>query len=218
MRAIICGDIHGNLPALELVLKKENSNYDLFISHGDVVNYAPWSNECLDLLSSIKDKILLMGNHEENYISGNYPGSNEVANAFFDFCYPCFDRLDIIKEFKHSYSIGEFIIQHTIDDLYIFPDSDIDSIMQYHKHSYIIGHSHHQFLFRADNGYSLYNTGSVGQNRKNLNIINYLMYDTDSGILDMKSLEYSAEIVIDEMKARAYPEICIKYYQSKIRN
>lgn len=217
MRALICGDIHGNLPALEIVLKKEYLNYDLFVSHGDVVNYAPWSNECLDCLMSIDDKVLLLGNHEDNYLKGTYSGQNIVATTFFNFCYPFFDRFQIIKEFGEVYDLGAFSVQHTIDDRYIFPDSDVESILETKKNNFIIGHSHHQFMLQSDNGYRLYNTGSVGQNRKNLNIINYIIYDTKLDLLEMKSLEYDARVVINEMKSRRYPEICIEYYQSKIK-
>lgn len=216
MRVLISGDIHGNLPALELLLKTEFSNYDLFVSHGDAVNYAPWSNECVDLLSTLPYKVLLQGNHELNYINGNYSGKNEVAIAFFDFCYPNFNRFESIKEYKSNFLVGDYNIQHTINDQYIFPDTEIGPTLETNQKNYIIGHSHHQFLIESTSGFKLYNTGSIGQNRKNLNIINYLIYDTDHKIVEMKSIHYDANIVINEMKLREYPEICLAYYQSKI--
>ena len=66
MRILVISDIHGNLPALEFVLNKERSA-DKIISLGDVVNYGPWSNECVDLMDTLTNKILIVGNHEEAF-------------------------------------------------------------------------------------------------------------------------------------------------------
>ena len=85
MQILIISDVHGNLPALEYVLKSE-PNSDLVISLGDVVNYGPWSNECVELLETLPNKILLKGNHEEAFINGAYPGENPIAKSFF-LCY-----------------------------------------------------------------------------------------------------------------------------------
>ena len=71
MKYLIMADIHGNLPALEKTISKEEVNGYLIL--GDVVNYAPWSNECVDLLSSLDDCICLMGNHEEYFINKHCP-------------------------------------------------------------------------------------------------------------------------------------------------
>ena len=53
MMLAIISDIHGNLPALEkalnLIKKVKVDNY-LFL--GDVVGYGPWSNECVELIST----------------------------------------------------------------------------------------------------------------------------------------------------------------------
>jgi predicted phosphodiesterase len=216
MRVLICGDIHGNLIALETMLKHEHDGYDLFISHGDVVNYGPWSNECVDLLRNLDVKINLKGNHEENYLNGFYEGKNEIANTFFNFCFPQFDRFDSIRKFGDTYNLGKFVIQHTLDNKYIYPDSDIESIMSDKTKNYIIGHSHHQFSYKSNNGLLLYNTGSVGQNRKYINVINYLIYDDQTNFLEMKELTYDVKMLLNEMKAKKYPSLCIAYYESKL--
>ena len=43
MRYLVFSDVHGNLPALEKVLNKENKVQG-YINLGDVVNYGPWGN------------------------------------------------------------------------------------------------------------------------------------------------------------------------------
>ena len=68
MLCLIFSDIHGNLPAFEQVIKKE-TGIDQYINIGDVVNYGPWSNECVELIESL-NCINIKGNHEEYFING----------------------------------------------------------------------------------------------------------------------------------------------------
>ena len=210
MRVLIFGDVHGNLPALEIALSRERGNFDRLVCHGDVVNYGPWSNECVQLLAGLDEITLLKGNHEEYFLSGIYPGQNEVARAFFDFCYPFFYHQESILNYASSLVCVDYTVQHTIQNRYIFPDTPLLSIDK----NYIIGHSHHQFKRIVDN-FSLINTGSLGQNRKWINVIQYLIYDTDSNTISLKNVVYDHFIIINEMKLRKYPEICVNYYLNK---
>lgn len=214
MRYIIFGDVHGNLPALEDLLKNEKNNYDQLISHGDIVNYGPWSNECVQLLSTIPGIVTLKGNHEVNYINKNYSGSNKVAKTFFEICFPTFSELELIKDYETKINLKEFEITHTIDDSYIFPDSDLSNYSI--KKNLIIGHSHYQFD-RTYQGKRIINTGSLGQNRKNINVANYVLLDDKKEQVELKSFTFDIDIVINEMVARNYPEICVNYYKNKKR-
>ncbi len=210
MRYLICGDIHGNLPALELMFTKEIGNYDQFICHRDVVNYGPWSDDCVKLLNSIKYSVLLKGNHENYFLSGLYNGKNEIAKAFFNFCYNRFTQFELIKKYEDSVEIKNFKIQHTILDKYIFFDTQIDNIDQ----DYIIGHSHQQFS-RLIGDKKIINTGSVGQNRTYINCIEYIIYDDTKNQISLKNQLYDHNIIINKLKSESYPEICINYYKNK---
>jgi predicted phosphodiesterase len=210
MRYLICGDIHGNLPALEIMLLKEKNNYDQFICHGDVVNYGPWSDDCVKLLNSINDSILLKGNHEQYFLSGFYDGTNEIAKAFFEYCYTKFTQFELINKYGDSFIIGNYKIQHTILNKYIFIDTKIDKIDQ----DYIIGHSHQQFKrFIGDK--RIINTGSVGQNRTFINCIEYIIYDDTQNYITLRNQLYNHNIIINKLKSESYPEICIDYYKNK---
>jgi predicted phosphodiesterase len=208
MRVLVISDIHGNLPALEYVLKQENDS-DIIISLGDVVNYGPWSNECVDLLDALKNKVLLQGNHEEAFISGNYPGNNAVAKSFFKFCYPLFARRDSIIKYIKKYTLGHFDLVHTIGEMYIFPDTEIKI-----NRNTFIGHSHKIFS-RKINGYSLINVGSIGQNRANIDELNYVLWQPEDNKIELITKVFNADILIKEMITRKYPEQCINYVQSK---
>lgn len=207
MQVLLISDVHGNLPALEKVLKKE-SNADLVISLGDVVNYGPWSNECVDLLEDIS-AINLVGNHEEYFIQGTYPGPTTLVRQFFDTCYRNFNRMDVIRKYKTEHSIGKFLCRHTVDDLYVFSDTPVSITA-----NMFIGHSHAQFM-RTVNEFLLVNTGSVGQNRREINVINYAIYDPESDGVTLKELIYDYKLVIDKMKEENYPQECLNYYLGK---
>jgi len=210
MKIAIFSDIHGNLPAFELMLK-DIGYVDLYISLGDVVNYGPWSNECVELLESLKNCIKLRGNHEEFFLSYQCAGENSLVKEFFNYCIKDFTEEKNIQKYILSYTLDNFQLCHTIKNQYIFQDSKIRI-----DNNYIIGHSHHQFKIESD-GFVLYNPGSVGQNRRFINQINYLIYNTMEKSFKFHNCIYDVDILINEMKRRNYPTICINYYKNKRR-
>lgn len=208
MRILILSDIHGNLPSLEYVLKQEKS-VDYVISLGDVVNYGPWSNECVDLLESLNNKVLIMGNHEEAFLSGIYPGKNLIAKKFFKKCYPLFDKKDKISNYIENFSFENSDFIHTINKDYIFLDTEV----KINKNTFI-GHSHRMYR-RMIEDYRLVNVGSVGQNRTNIDEINYVIWETKKDVVELIKKPYSADKLINEMRIKEYPDICIEYILSK---
>jgi len=208
MRILILSDIHGNLPSLEYVLKKEKS-VDFVISLGDVVNYGPWSNECVDLLESLDNKVLIMGNHEEAFLSGIYPGKNLIAKKFFEECYPLFDKKDKISNYIENFSFENSDFTHTINNDYIFLDTEV----KINKNTFI-GHSHRMFSKMIED-YRLVNVGSVGQNRTNIDEINYVIWETKKDTVELIKKPYSADKLINEMRIKKYPDICTEYIFSK---
>jgi len=212
MRILIFGDVHGNLVALEKLFAFEKNSFDYFVSHGDVVNYGPWSNECVLFLEDRDNGSLLTGNHEKFFLNSNYEGDHPVANAFFRYCYPKFTESSTIAKYKSKCTLKDYNVQHTLFDKYIFEDTFLPNI----DSNYIIGHSHYQFS-RNVGQFELINTGSVGQNRKYINLIEYVVYDTTSGKVELKSIQYDVDVLINEMRIRNYPKICLEYYCSKKR-
>lgn len=212
MRVLVIGDIHGNLPALEKLLNIEKDNYDILVCHGDVVNYGPWSNECVQRLDILENKILLKGNHEANYLKKNYEGKNIIAQTFFDFCFPTFNEFLKIESYKDTYKVGDFIIQHTIGNQYIYPDTNLESLDI--KNNFIIGHSHYAFN-RTKGDYRIINTGSLGQNRVYINQSDYIIYDLDKKTIESKQFVNNLDVLIKEMRSMDYPELCLNYYLNK---
>ena len=64
MRYAVIADVHGNLEALEAVLKKlKEESFDALLFLGDSVGYGPNPNECIEVLKN-KAQVLLAGNHD----------------------------------------------------------------------------------------------------------------------------------------------------------
>ena len=67
MRIAVLSDVHGNLSALRNVLEDaEKMGAKRFILLGDVIDYCMHSNEVIELLKRIDDKVIcnIWGNHE----------------------------------------------------------------------------------------------------------------------------------------------------------
>lgn len=210
MKVLIFSDIHGNLPALENVLNKEESNVDGYINLGDVVNYGPWSNECVERVSELKNCHHILGNHEEYFINQYCDVKNLLVLDFFNKCVKNFKHIEIIRSYNKSLTINEFKAIHTLGVKdYVFHDSDIEL-----RENMLIGHSHQQFLRQID-GFTIVNPGSIGQNRKYINISNYVIWDLGKNTFELKELKFDLNIILNEMKAQNYPIECIEYYRSK---
>lgn len=214
MRLLALGDIHGNIIALEKVLKTFFNEADMIICHGDVVNYGPWSNECVALLSTYGITVLL-GNHERAFLNGFYPGSNPLVRDFFNQTYPDFKYNDQIGKYNETAEIDGYSVVHTINEKYYYPDSNMDNLNL--TRDTIIGHSHYPFFKILDNGKTLTNTGSIGQNRMNLSICNFAMIDTSTKNVTIKEIGYNPSLLIKEMEIRNYPKQCLDYYKGKLK-
>ena len=210
MKIVVFGDVRGNLPALELMVD-DAKKVDQYICLGDVVNYGPWSNECVQYIAELGNCIKIKGNHEDYFIDGKCDAKHFLIQEFFSFCYDNFEQQSLINNYKTEFKMGEYLFRHTIENRYIYHDSIINL-----ENNYFIGHSHQQFKIKS-NGYVLYNPGSVGQNRQFINEINYMIYDTKSYNVDFRSLLYDVDIVIKQMSKMDYPEICLDYYRNKPR-
>ncbi|MGC6464501.1 MAG: metallophosphoesterase family protein [Akkermansiaceae bacterium] len=210
MRTLVFSDLHGNLPALETLLAIE-SRVDQLLCLGDNVNYAPWSNECVELIDQLPNCQCLLGNHEEFFLSGKYGGRSEIGQAFFQHCYPRFRLKSTIANYLPSAILDSFLCTHTLEDRYLFHDSPIDL-----EQDSIIGHSHQQYLVERS-GFQLLNPGSVGQDRKYINRANYAIYDSLTKEVELKNFIFDIDVVIQEMERQDYPQICLDYYLGKER-
>ena len=209
MNYLVFGDVHGNLPALENLLKNEKG-VDAYINLGDVVNYGPWSNECVELISSLDNCINIKGNHEKYFIEKECNIENDIVQAFFRCNISSFSQNEKIKMYLKNYKLNGFNFIHNISGhKYIFNDTIVKI-----KDNTVLAHSHQQYI-RYFNNHLIINPGSVGQNRDIINMSNYIIWNTETGEFKLKHLLFSIEILINELKIRKFPNSCIDYYKSK---
>ncbi len=82
MRIAIISDIHGNLAALEAVLKDIASrNCDKIYCLGDVIGYGPNPNECLEVVRTLDACVL--GNHDYGALIDPEGFSTAAEQAIF---------------------------------------------------------------------------------------------------------------------------------------
>ncbi|WP_298297918.1 metallophosphoesterase family protein [Hydrotalea sp.] len=86
MKIAMISDIHANLPALKAVLKDiEQHQPDTIYCLGDLVNFAGWDNEVIDLIRK-KNIPCLQGNHDEGIGNSkdffSYSFSNQAQQEF----------------------------------------------------------------------------------------------------------------------------------------
>lgn len=208
----IFSDVHANLPALEKFAQITHPIADAYLCLGDVVNYGPWNDECLEMILSLPGIVFLEGNHERLFL-GTEPIEHELplVRDFIVHSKSFFTKPDLIKNLPVKFNLDQFCCVHTIDNLKIYPDTKIKLTQDY-----IIGHTHHQFEINQ-NGRRLINCGSVGQNRRSIEILNYALYDSETQVVRLCESPYAIDLFIKEMVARSYPPQCIEYYTRKLR-
>jgi predicted phosphodiesterase len=213
MMIAIFSDVHGNLPALERFVEKTRRVADSYICLGDVVNYGPWNDECLELVHSLPGITFIEGNHERLFL-GTEPVEQEaeLVRQFYEHSIRHFRRRDLITGLPGACDLGPFICTHTIDHKKVYADTQIAV-----TRSHIIGHTHHQYMIERS-GKSIVNPGSVGQNRARIESLNYALYDSASGEITLCEEPSPVDQLVAELIARVYPERCVNYYLGKRRS
>ena len=212
MIVAIISDIHGNLPALEQCLRHTRPLADSYVCLGDVVNYGPWSDECLDLVLSLPGIVLLEGNHERLF-----RGDEEIAReiplvqAFTRHTMQWFSRWAAIAALPAEWTLGAYTCVHTIERSRIYSDTEIEV-----DRDLVLGHSHEQF-HATRGGRLIVNPGSVGQNRRCIDLASYALLDTETGRFTFCEEPYPLDIFLAELRTRRYPQACIDYYAKKPR-
>jgi predicted phosphodiesterase len=210
MIVAVFSDVHANLPALEAFLAEVHGVADSYVCLGDVVNYGPWNDECLDLILELPDIELLEGNHEQLFLNEDeVEAEMELVQAFYQVSKASFSRFDAIRGLPRTTNLGRFTCAHTIGDDYVFVDSKIAV-----DRSYLIGHSHRQFAVRRD-GWDIVNPGSVGQNRRRIDKADFALYHAETDSVTLHSVDYDVGSFIGELRGRGWPQPCIDYYERK---
>lgn len=212
MLTAVFSDVHGNLPALETFVVLTQGRVDAYVCLGDVVGYGPWNDECLEMVHALPNVVFLEGNHERMFRDPAL-ARNELplVQEFFARSFESFTRPDLIIGLPRTYRIGRFACRHTLEGRNIYRDTDVAV-----AEDTIIGHSHHAFAARKGNGL-IVNCGSVGQNRRRLDVLTYVLLDSDSGDFRLCAAPWPVEAFLRECEGRKHPESCLSYLRSKLQ-
>lgn len=212
MKVAVFSDVHANLIALEQFVRSTQDVVDEYLCLGDVVNYGPWNDQCFDIIMSLPGITVLEGNHERLFLgTEDIDHEMPLVQDFFHHSNAFFSRKDLISDLPRHCQLGTFKCLHTIGDCSIYPYTSIDIAC-----NHMIGHSHHQFQIERS-GFMLVNPGSIGQNRKWIDMLDYLIIDLESREIQMQSEPYDFDLFLSELRQRHYPENCIAYYANKPR-
>ncbi len=209
MQLLIISDIHGNLNALESVIKDVNGRFspDELIILGDIIDYGMRSNEVIDRLKRLDIPVCcsIWGNHEHAIMTENYKSfSSErgVVSAQRTRKVLSDSSVQYLNEIPGKSGFQEITIKEKtllaihgdINDPFwgkLTPESDFSG---YEKYDYVLsGHTHlaHAFPifynsvnvdYRNKKRTLFINPGSVGQPRNHDNKAQYAVLDSDHGI------------------------------------
>lgn len=211
MIVAVFSDVHANLVALEVMLDRVRGTVDGYVCLGDVVDYGPWNDECLEVVAGLPNVTVIQGNHEVLFLDpSEVEHEIDLVRQFFHASRESFSREDLIADLPQTAQLGSFMCVHTIDGRRIFADTDVVV-----ERDSLIGHSHYQYQMER-NGKLVVNPGSVGQNRHRIDHVEYALYDTDRALFTFESVPYDIRPFVAELEARHYPSACIAYYERKL--
>ena len=216
MRYGLISDIHGNLEALDAVLKDlERERIDEYICVGDIVGYGANPRECIEAVKLLDPKILIAGNHEWGVlglVGIDYFSEDAAAGIVWTKRVLEKGELDYMRSFKLSGSIEDFTLVHgSLDEPakfnYISDNSDAYKTMKLSRTPLcFVGHTHVPGIFYADEhrvarspDFSvnldrsrkyLINIGSIGQPRDGDPRASFAIYDTKAGSVEIKRSAY----------------------------
>ncbi|MCP3683719.1 MAG: metallophosphoesterase family protein [bacterium] len=230
-------DVHSNLEALKAVLADaESEKLDRLYFLGDAVGYGPNPNKCVELIYNNAD-VCLMGNHDHAALGlTNMDCFNRYARTSIEFTKRILTRKskDLLGSFIFEHISDDFHLVHS-SPLYPKHWEYITSIQEVSRNFpflksdiCIIGHTHSPKVFcREEKGdiiqelhvdirklserkRYIINVGSVGQPRDNNPDSCYLIYDTESRIINFKRIPYDFKKTQKKMAKAGLPDFLIE--------
>lgn len=210
MRICIFSDVHGNLEALKLMLKKEKNNTDVFIFLGDIFGYFHGQKEIMNILMDIPNMYSVKGNHDDLYTKGLYDSElrKKCVDTYGKSYELCIDRLqqEFIKKMPEYLNVNiagkEIGIYHGGPSDYlnerIYPDSQL-TLNENEKFDYLfLGHTHYR-LKRAVGKTLVINPGSLGQPRDGMGF-SYCILHPETNLVEFKNVEIDVNKLLQQTK------------------
>ncbi|MGC9349050.1 MAG: metallophosphoesterase family protein [Anaerolineae bacterium] len=232
MRYLVISDVHGNAPALELVLLDAPS-FDALLCLGDMVGYGPNPNECISRIQDF-DLTCLAGNHDWGAVGkADLFVFNREARQALQWTQEQLteDNARFLRDLSPKLSLTDDILichgspRDPVWEYLVDASSAAANFRQYEFQILLVGHSHLPLVLewredreqvtalRPDLGVRLnlerrrliLNPGSVGQPRDGNPDASYAMLDTDEMAWWFRRVAYPVEITQERMRAQKLP-------------
>ena len=236
MKIALISDVHGNLEALEMVLRDiEKQGAEKIHFLGDVVGYGCNPNECVKLIDK-HCEIKLLGNHDYAAMGlESTENFNQLARASMEWTQTTLKPkvITMLADFEMDAVFLDYYLVHsspTEPDKWRYILNIEQSRIHFENFSQAIcfvGHSHSPTFFERDaagqiaqhskpeltfNDGSRYiiNIGSVGQPRDNDPRACYVIVDTDDKKTIYRRIEYDILKTQEKMRKAKLPDFLIE--------
>ncbi|MCY6484215.1 metallophosphoesterase family protein [Clostridium aestuarii] len=221
MKIAVISDIHGNIFALEEVLKDINKRHiNTIVCLGDLVGYGPFPNEVIDLIKK-ENILLIIGNYDSAVVSGDikYVRDNEL-NKNFVLPWSCSEVSDKNKKFLKrlpqditivdkgkiikfvhgsTRAVNEYLMENSTEAKEVIDEFTGDVL--------VCAHTHLPYSKKYDNKL-LVNDGSVGKPKIGNPNATYCILKVEEEGIDVELIEipYDYEKLAVAMEERDFPK------------
>jgi predicted phosphodiesterase len=238
MLVAILSDIHGNIEALEAVWQDMAPlGIEQVVCLGDVVGYGPNPEEAIIFVRE-KGMLCCLGNHELGIVSASERDwFNDTAKKGLGLT----ARLLSPESLHYMATLPRFLCLEEARFVHGFPPDSVTSYLFQVDEKEIadwfgsgealtfVGHTHELELvswngakverrelarerFVLDGRPCIVNAGSVGQPRDGNNNAKYLIWNTGTGLIEVRFVPYDIELTVAKIRQRGFPE----YYATRL--
>jgi predicted phosphodiesterase len=237
----LLGDIHANLPALETVLDfLADKSIDQAIVLGDIVGYGPHPAACIERLQTMKNFMILKGNHDHGLATGNFSkrfsktaqwALNWSLNQVSEEQKKWLLELPPVLHHEEWLALHGAPVDPTFFNAYVYEmtyEKNLDLLQKKCITLCFHGHTHLPGLYgRRANNYDMHQIaeiipldqftnslicpGSVGQSRNKQAGAQFAIYDKEEQKVQFYNLNYDENKTIKDMQTSGFPDFMINY-------
>ncbi len=232
-RLAVLSDIHGNLHALEAVLRSIDSlRPEAIVCLGDVIGYGAFPNECIQLLAD-RSIPTIAGNHDHAAIGRTDISSfNELARQALEWTRGRLTAENVhwLGRQPYQMALGEFFFVHATPEFpqewgYVQSFGAARAAFESFREPFcFIGHSHQPLLVQLENDEMscpdnllqpipirddvryLINVGSVGQPRDRNPAACFVLVDLDEKLIAYHRVPYDVLSAQQAIRQAGLPE------------